>query len=310
MKKSIITSLLLFCCVFALQAQEPCGKEKLDPAKIISGSYMGEVRIQKYGKDEIIKSKATVNVKKIGEGKISVSTSGAQSFELTVEVRNLYGIGGENNTDDSTKNASISLDLNAQPAKLYGGSGSACYKEGDVYWTFETNTVERKPEKLEKTDAEQTINLQKPVEFGGDLIKRENKDLYVLGKANSADFSTPSLVFEAAKSQCIEVVIFTKPFPGEWASLPFEKQTEKFWNEYNKPFIDEAINKNADIRFINDPRLEKNKYADPPKVKDMQYATTNDKAAISKVKSYIYYEFEYLTSLGYSLQENGLMTKE
>jgi hypothetical protein len=99
-------------------------------------------------------------------------------------------------------------------------------------------------------------------EFGGKIIKKRDISLCILGKVNSA-LNTLSVKKAAEEQQISGVMVLETPFPEDeaWQNNTYEAQTKQYWEETNKPFIDDAISQNAEIRWIVDPRLEKYKYA-------------------------------------------------
>ena len=100
------------------------------------------------------------------------------------------------------------------------------------------------------------------------------------------------------------------PFPEDdaWKNNSYEAQTKQYWEETNKPFMDEAIAQNAEMRWIVDPRLDKYKYAEKPKGATFQ--TTKDGQNIVKILIYKHFEYQFLLSKGYALEvATGLMKK-
>ena len=119
-----------------------------------------------------------------------------------------------------------------------------------------------------------TIQLivSKPIEFGGDVIKREGIDLYILGRVSQKDVTTATTTLFAFKKG---VNVLTTPIGN--------MSVDVYWTTVNKPFIDKAIQSGADMRFIHNPT-------------DALHSDT-----------WLKKEYDYLISLGYELQNNGMM---
>lgn len=154
------------------------------------------------------------------------------------------------------------------------------------------------------------IELNKPIEFGGELIKRDNVDLYILGKTKGSKIVGGNGSYAGTLN--IEDIDGVKLLKEEMPQRiknkfpdSFEDQTKAYWEEINQPWLDEAIENGADIRFIQDPRLEENVFHI---VTDKQRLNPLFKN-ITKHKTYLRFEYEYLVNKGYKMLDNGLMIK-
>ncbi len=114
----------------------------------------------------------------------------------------------------------------------------------------------------------------------------------------------------------IEVKILTTPMPtgAGWDNLTIIEKNTKYWNEINKLYIDNAIANGGDIRFIHDPRLEKNirnLVADLPTntLKQQQFKAKALAEGLMEIPTFTKMEYDYLISKGYLIQPNGLMIK-
>jgi hypothetical protein len=166
-------------------------------------------------------------------------------------------------------------------------------------------------EMVQKGYREVDLKLNLPIEFGGKILKRDGVDLYILGRTKGAKVTggeghyagTLNIKeFEGVKviRQGIPKHI-QQQFPNS-----FEKQTKAYWEEINKPWLDEAIKSGADIRFIQDPRLEQNAVHILSDAQKKLEIFKNMKSH----KTYLYFEYQYLLDKGYTLSENGLMVKK
>lgn len=83
----------------------------------------------------------------------------------------------------------------------------------------------------------------------------------------------------------------------DWA-----KVSDEFWNTVNKPWLDDAIKRGDNFRFVSDPLNEVAKYVNK-----------NGKFILdvngNKIKSIFWREFEYLKSKGYRLMSDGTLSK-
>jgi hypothetical protein len=120
------------------------------------------------------------------------------------------------------------------------------------------------------------ITTSKPVKFGQQVVKREGKDLYVLGRVKQADVpgsATTGHFYNKGEG----VNVLMTPIG--------EKTAKEFWQTVNKPWLDKAIKEGSDIRFIHDPRLAPD-------------------------GSWLKKEYDYLIEKGYHLDEvSGYMVK-
>ena len=114
---------------------------------------------------------------------------------------------------------------------------------------------------------------------------------------------------EEAKGQGIEVNAVLQEMPAEWKDMKIIDQNKKYWDEINKPAIDKMIANNGDIRFIHDPRLAENQYnIISPTAKD-NFSKKARAEGITKLPTFMKWEYDYLLKKGYVLLENGLMVK-
>ncbi len=284
--------------------------EKQDLAQIISGSYKCEITFFEYGTDEK-KSQGTVTISKIGENKIKVS-SGSNSYTISgLAVDGNTIITGEGLAEDNNGSKSISLNIYEKPATITGRSSNGTSEKAKKSFSFEgVSSDSNKPESLNAEPACKEIYVNPSAKFGGKIIKKRDIKLYILGVA----YDNPGTidVKKAAEEQQIDgVLILDTPFPEDeaWKNSDYEAQTKRYWEETNKPFIDDAIAQNAEIRYVTDPRLEENKYS--KKIpENATFNTTTDSKLINKVLRYGYFEYKYLLEKGYKLDDaTGLMRK-
>ena len=155
------------------------------------------------------------------------------------------------------------------------------------------------------------LEISQPIEFGGDLMKRDGVDLFVLGKtkgnkivgsgrSHAGTMNIPETEGINILRQRIPDHIIKK-YPDS-----FYDQTRAYWEEINGPWLDKAIDSGSDIRFIQDPRL----------IENSLHIVTEDQKRLIKIfknisehKTYLYFEYNYLLNKGYKLLENGLMIK-
>lgn len=312
MKKSII----LFCLTLLVSSnfiysQSDCEKQKQDLAQIISGQYKCEINTIKYGgSGDYEKSTGTVTITKIGENKVKIS-SGSGSYTISdLSVNGNTMIFGEGPSSDNNGMKDIHLNLYEKPAVISGRSSNGTSLLERKSWNFEgVASDNNKPESLSNEPACKEIYLNSAVEFGGKVIKKRDFPLCILGKA-AVGTGTLAVKRAADEQQFSDVLVLETPFPEDaaWKKNAYEAQTKRYWEETNKPFIDKAITLNAEIRWINDPRLDKNKYAEKPH--GANFNTTKDGKNISKVLSYTHFEYQYLLGKGYILDAaTGLMKK-
>lgn len=78
--------------------------------------------------------------------------------------------------------------------------------------------------------------------------------------------------------------------------LYWKNVTEDFWNEVNKPWIDDIIKRGDDVRFVSDPKAEKSLFV---------YLTEERSFAVGldgkKVRTIFGQEIEYLLKNGYEI---------
>jgi len=135
---------------------------------------------------------------------------------------------------------------------------------------------------------EDQLGFSIPIRF------KEFYSKYKLGTLNIEDFDGVKLLKEQMPQR------IKNKYPDS-----FEDQTKAYWEEINQPWLDEAIENGADIRFIQDPRLQENAYH---VVTDKQKLNPLFKN-MTKHKTYLRIEYEYLVNKGYKLLDNGLMVK-
>jgi hypothetical protein len=310
-KLKILGSLILLVCNHFVYSQSDCEKEKQDLAQIVSGQYNCEINTIEYGgTGDFIKSSGTVTITKIGENKIKVSC-GSNSFTInSLSTEGNTVILGDEPSSDNNGTKAIHLSIYEKPALISGRSSNGTSEAEKKSWNFEgVSSDNNKPESLSDEPACREIYLSPGVEFGGKVIKKRDFALCIIGKANAAT-GTLAVKQAADEQQFSNVLVLETPFPEDeaWKNNAYEVQTKRYWEETNKPFIDEAIALNAEIRWINDPRLDKNKYAEKPQ--GAQFNTTKDGKNITKVLSYTHFEYQYLLSKGYVLDSTtGLMKK-
>lgn len=306
---------LLFLGLLSLSnlvfSQSDCEKDKQDLAQIVSGSYKCEITTMEYGGDgNAKKSQGTVTISKVGENKIKIS-GGAVSFtisELKVDGNTI--VLGEEPAPDNNGSKSINLNIYEKPATISGKSSNGTSEKEKKSWTFEgVSTESNKPESLNSEPACKEIFVSPNAEFGGKIIKKRDVSLCILGKVNSA-LNTLSVKKAADEQQISGVLVLETPFPEDdaWQNNTYEAQTKQYWEDTNKSFINDAISQNAEIRWIVDPRLDKYKYAQKPE--GAKFDQPNGDKLISKVLSYTHFEYQYLLTKGYKLDNTtGLMKK-
>jgi hypothetical protein len=86
--------------------------------------------------------------------------------------------------------------------------------------------------------------------------------------------------------------------PSDWQIV-----TDRFWNEANKPWIDEAIARGDIFRFVSNPTVEKNLY-----VTDRRGAYILDSLG-NRIKSIYQRELDYLRENGYTFLPDGTAVK-
>jgi hypothetical protein len=310
-KLRLLVNLLTLVCGYFAYSQSDCEKEKQDLAQIVSGQYKCEINTIEYGgSGDFVKSSGTVTITKIGENKIKVS-SGSNSFTIsTLSVEGNTVILGDEPSSDNNGTKAIHLSIYEKPATITGRSSNGTSEAEKKSWNFEgVSSDSNKPESLSDEPACREIYVSPSVEFGGKVIKKRDIALCIIGKAKIGT-GTLAVKQAADEQQFSNVLVLETPFPEDeaWKNNAYEVQTKRYWEETNKPFIDEAIAQNAEIRWINDPRLDKNKYAEKPQ--GAQFNTVKDPKNISKVLSYTHFEYQYLLSKGYILDSaTGLMKK-
>lgn len=310
-KLRLLVCLILLGSSNFIYSQSDCEKGKQDLAQIISGQYKCEINTIEYGgSGDYVKSSGTVTITKIGENKVKVS-SGANSYTINgLSVDGNTVILGDEPSSDNNGTKAIHLSLYEKPALITGRSSNGTSEAEKKSWNFEgVSSDNNKPESLSGEPACREIYVNPSVEFGGKVIKKRDFPLCILGKA-SVGTGTLAVKRAADEQQFSDVLVLETPFPEDdaWKNNAYELQTKRYWEETNKPFIDEAIASNAEIRWINDPRLDANKYAQKPQ--GAQFNTTKDSKNISKVLSYTHFEYQYLLKKGYVLDSTtGLMKK-
>jgi hypothetical protein len=312
MKQLRIVGALFLLASSSAYSQSDCEKQQQDLAQIISGQYKSEINTIEYGgSGDFVKSSGTVTISKVGTNKVKVS-SGANSYTISaLSVEGNTTISGEEPSSDNNGTKSIHLDLYEKPASITGRSSNGTSEAEKKSWNFKgVSTENNKPESLNGEPACREIYVNPGVEFGGKIIKRRDFPLFILGKARVGT-GTLAVKKAADEQQFSNILVLETPFPEDeaWKNNAYEEQTKRYWEETNKPFIDAAIAANADMRWINDPRLDKNKYAEKPQ--GAQFSTSNNSKYLSKVLSYTHFEYQYLLSKGYVLDSaTGLMRKK
>jgi len=148
------------------------------------------------------------------------------------------------------------------------------------------------------------------VALGSDIIRRHGKDLGILGRVNPAGSPGTLQVGLAASQNNIPVKILTTAPNPNYANLHPLDQIQKYWDEINKPFIDDLIAKGDDIRLIHDPDLITNQWNLVSEMADGPFKTACINANLTQVRPYLWFENEYLKSLGYNLDRiTGLLKK-
>lgn len=155
-------------------------------------------------------------------------------------------------------------------------------------------------------------NIRKPIEFGGDLMKRPNVDLYILGRTKGAKITGGKGSYAGTMNitELDDVKVLRQPIPKHIeVKYPnsLVDQTKAYWKEINGPWLDDAIESGADIRFIQDPRLKQNQIHVVSKKQQKNFPELFGN--IKEHKTYLYFEYQYLLKNGYKLLENGLMIK-
>ncbi len=97
---------------------------------------------------------------------------------------------------------------------------------------------------------------------------------------------------------------------SEWNILSVIDMNTKYWNEINKIHIDNVISSGGGIRFIHDPCLVDSHWNYVFDMLDSPFKQKCISEGVTKVKTYMKMEYDYLLSKGYILQENGLMIKK
>lgn len=292
-------------------SQSDCEKEKQDIAQIISGNYDCEISTTKYGEGDTKKTNGTVTISKVGENNIKISY-GSNSYTLNnIVVEGNTVIRGEAPSSDNNGSKSIHLNIYDEPAKISGTSSNGTSEKEKTMWSFEgVSKDNNKPKSLNSEPACKEIYINPNAAFGGKIIKKRDVKLCILGVAHGNP-GTLAVKKAADEQQIADVMVLETPFPEDeaWKNSDYEVQSKRYWEETNKPFIDDAIAQNAEIRYISDPTLEENKYS-KKKPKDATFNTTNDQKLISKVIRYCYFEYQYLLSKGYMLDAtSGIMKK-
>lgn len=310
LKKLLFVGLLSFYNIIFCQSD--CEKDKQDLAQIISGSYKCEISTTEYGGDgSDKKSQGIITISKISKNKIKIS-GGAVTFTISdLKVDGNTVIYGDEPAPDNNGSKLISLNIYDKPVTIIGCSSNATSEKEKKMFSFEgTSTDNNKPESLNSEPACKEIYVNPNAKFGGKIIKKRDFKLCILGVAYDKP-GTIDVKKAAEEQQVNDVLILDIPFPEDeaWENSDYEVQTKRYWDETNKPFIDDAIAQNAEIRYVTDPRLEENKYS-KKKPKNATFNTTPNSNSISKVLRYGYFEYKYLTEKGYKLDEStGLMKK-
>ncbi|RKF03588.1 hypothetical protein C8N26_1978 [Tenacibaculum lutimaris] len=167
---------------------------------------------------------------------------------------------------------------------------------------------------LVKKGAKVFKTFSKPIEFGGDIVKNAGKKLNIIGRVNPSGSMGTKRLFNALKRQGIEESEMTglfKPMPTEWVDMKVIDMNTKYWKEINAPHIDDVIANGGDIRFIHDPRLVRNQYNLVNDMSDKNpFKAKCIKEGLTKIKTFMSMEYDYLVSKGYTLLDNGLMVKK
>lgn len=156
-------------------------------------------------------------------------------------------------------------------------------------------------------------SFSKAIDFGGDILKTPGKKLNILERANpkNGTIGTKKMYDELIAKGVPEnelTGLFTQ-MPPEWNNLTIIDMNTKYWNEINKIHIDNVITNGGDIRFIHDPRLPENQCNYVEDMLDGPFKQKCISEGLVKVKTFMKMEYDYLLSMGYLLQENGLMIK-
>jgi hypothetical protein len=291
-------------------SQSNCENEKQDLAQIVSGSYKCEISTIEYGTDgEYVKSQGIVSITKIGENKIKISYGSISYTISNLSIEENIKIVGEEPSIDNNGSKSINLNVFEKPAVISGRSSNGTSEKEKKSWSFEGISDAEKPKSLNGEPACKEIYVKPVAEFGGKIIKKREVPLCILGKLGTP-LNTLSVKKASNEQQISGVLVLETPFPEDdaWKNNTYEAQTKRYWEEINRPFINDAIAQNADIRWIVDPRLDKYKYAQNPK--DARFNTTKDGKNVSRVLSYTHFEYQYLLSKGYTLDSaTGIMKK-
>ena len=155
--------------------------------------------------------------------------------------------------------------------------------------------------------------FSKPIGFGGDILIRSDKKLNILGRVNPEGSMGTKNLYDALKKQGVkesEMTGLFKPIPRDWSDMKVVDMNSKYWKEINKPHIDEIIANGGDIRFIHDPRLASNRYNLVSEITDKNFKKKCIEEGLTKIKTYMHMEYDYLVSKGYKLLDNGLMVKK
>jgi hypothetical protein len=159
-------------------------------------------------------------------------------------------------------------------------------------------------------------DFSKTINFGTDILKTPGKKYNILGRAYPKDGSLGSkelydeLIAKGVPES--EVTGLFQQVSTEWKTLPVlgeNGQQSKYWFTYNKPHIDNIIANGGEIRFIHDPRLPVNKHNLVSEMPNTPFKQKCIDEGITKLKTFMRQEYEYLLDKVYTLQENGLMIK-
>ncbi|WP_309609361.1 hypothetical protein [Flavobacterium sp.] len=243
-------------------SQSDCEKDKQDLAQIISGSYKCEISIMEYGVGFTDKN-GNVEISKIGENKVKISFGGDSYTINGLHLNGNTSIEGDEPTQGGNDNKMIRLNIYEKPAKINGSSASLTSETMKKGFSFNgVSNDNNKPESLNSEPACKEILMSPNAKFGGKIIKKRDVKLCILGVAYDKP-GTIDVKKAADEQQISDVLILDIPFPEDeaWKNSDYEVQTKRYWDETNKPFIDDAIAQNAEIRYVTDPRLEENKYS-------------------------------------------------
>lgn len=155
--------------------------------------------------------------------------------------------------------------------------------------------------------------FSKTIDFGGDIVKTPSQKLNILGRVNpkNGTIGTKKLYDELIAKGVPETEItgLFQRIPSEWNNLTVIDMNTKYWNEINKVHIDNIIQNGGDIRFIHDPRLIENQWNYVDDIVDKVFKNKCISEGLTKIKTFMKMEYDYLISKGYILKENGLMIK-